>query len=804
MQQGVAQAQGALNIGQMAAQLNSQNFDQAQAAATGDITRNLQAQEANQSADQANINSLIAASTGLGGLGAQAQQNQRQQFLELSTAGAQQQQQAQNQINAKMNQFNQANAYPTKQLGILQSALGMTPYGSTTMGSSSGQQTTTTTPSTMSDITGGLQALGGAFGAGGPFASGGALAGLMTMSDRHLKTDIVKIGVHQPTGLPIYSYRYKGDPKILPQGDRPDGRGRDASRAARGQDGRRPPADRTGHPRRRHECARRLGAETTLARDPAAAHAWPGRWHVDGAGRARPAGARRPDGRDGGEHAGAAHAADGADAARSGGHGGHAWLTWSTLALIRTSAIRWRSSAPRSPRRGSTPTSSRGCASGQEQQELYANYQAGRAGQPLPYPARGSVPLAAAPGTSIHERGLAADIQPVNPADLPKMYALASQYGIQPLGAKDPYHFQLANWQQAEATQGPSTPWDQTNPANVPTRYAMNMEANAPSAPGRPVSATPIPGGSSHADFIRSYANSIGLDPNLALGIANAEGLRAWSAKNPNAASTVDVQNGQPFSFGDFQLNIRNGLGTQALKGGIDPRDPNQWQAADKFALDQMKAGGVGPWKGDAFAKQYLATGNVPALPAMPGTTLNSAPTTPAGGPGAPAAPGQPGQPSGGMAASLPGYQPNSPGAKMTAKGLQQLAGGDQGSGGGEAPPMQPPMQLSARAASGPMMMGPGGQNAAGQAAAQQALAQQGAQYGFLTQPSLAAYAPPARLPVPGAMPIAQASGVGMGLPGTTLNSPSQLQMALMTGALSPYDLYGNSAAGFGSQSYGQ
>ena len=217
IQQGVAQAQGALNIGQMAAQLNSQNFQQAQAAATGDITRNLQGQEANQSADQANINSMIAASTGLGGLGAQAQQNQRQQFLELSTAGAQQQQQAQNQINANMNQFNQANAYPTTQLGILQSALGMTPYGSTTMGASSGQQTTTTTPSTMSDIAGGLTALGGAFGAGGPFASGGALAGLMTGSDRHLKTDIVKTGVHQPTGLPMYSYRYKGDPKSYPK-----------------------------------------------------------------------------------------------------------------------------------------------------------------------------------------------------------------------------------------------------------------------------------------------------------------------------------------------------------------------------------------------------------------------------------------------------------------------------------------------------------------------------------------------------------------------------------------------------------
>jgi hypothetical protein len=211
VQQGVAQAQGALNIGQMASQLNQANFTQAQQAATGDITRNLQAAQGNQQADQANINSLIAASGGLGALGSQAQQNQRQQFLEESTAGAQQQQQAQNQINAQMGQFNQAQAYPGQQLGVLQSALGMTPYGSTTMGSSTGQTQQTTTPSLMSDVTGGLQALGSAFGAGGPFAS------LMPGSDRHLKTDISKVGVHGPTGLPMYSYRYKGDPKSYPK-----------------------------------------------------------------------------------------------------------------------------------------------------------------------------------------------------------------------------------------------------------------------------------------------------------------------------------------------------------------------------------------------------------------------------------------------------------------------------------------------------------------------------------------------------------------------------------------------------------
>ena len=55
IQQGVAQAQGAMNIGQMAAQLNQANFGQAQAAATGDINRNLQAQTTNQQSQQTDL-----------------------------------------------------------------------------------------------------------------------------------------------------------------------------------------------------------------------------------------------------------------------------------------------------------------------------------------------------------------------------------------------------------------------------------------------------------------------------------------------------------------------------------------------------------------------------------------------------------------------------------------------------------------------------------------------------------------------------------------------------------------------------
>ena len=132
----------------------------------------------------------------------------------------------------------------------------------------------------------------------------------------------------------------------------------------------------------------------------------------------------------------------------------------------------------------------------------------------------------------------------------------------------------------------------------------------------------------------------------------------------------------------------------------------------------------------------------------------------------------------------------------MTAAGLQALGGG--GSGGGSQPqPMQLPQAPMARASGGPMMIGPGGQNTFGARAAEQNLAQQG----FMMQPSLAAFTQGGvRPPVQSVMP-GQASGM-TGLPGTTLNSPSQMQMALMTGSISPYDMYANSAAyggGFGS-----
>jgi Chaperone of endosialidase len=217
VQQGTAQAQGALGMANMAAGLNAQNFTQAQAAATGDINRtlqadttnqasqqtdlarNLQAQQSNQAAQQAKINSDIQASSGLNTTGAGIAQQANNAFTMQNTAGTQQMANAQDQINAQMAKFQQAWGYPTQQLGVLQSALGMTPYGQSTSGTS---DTQTYTPTDWAALAGaGVGALGNVF------------AG---KSDIRIKKNLKRVG-KGVTGLPIYDFNWKGQKPGAPK-----------------------------------------------------------------------------------------------------------------------------------------------------------------------------------------------------------------------------------------------------------------------------------------------------------------------------------------------------------------------------------------------------------------------------------------------------------------------------------------------------------------------------------------------------------------------------------------------------------
>ena len=266
---------------------------------------------------------------------------------------------------------------------------------------------------------------------------------------------------------------------------------------------------------------------------------------------------------------------------------------------------------------------------------------------------------------------------------------------------------------------------------------------------------------------------------------------------------------GQAQGYNQITTGTWNEFGGQQYAPDPLHATPEQQNAiAAKIPLSRWDPKTLDYLRGQGFKLDPKATlganiaANQGVTPTVPGTTLNSAPAAVAGGPGA--APGA--GASGGAAGSLPGFQPNSPAAKMTSKGLEQLAGKGAGGGGDDQPASVPPMQLPPPMVSGaPMMLGPGGQNSFGQRAAQQMLAQQG----FQTQPSLQygganAMPSPIGAPSPGGTPIGTATGIP-GLPGTTLNSPSQLQMALITGMMSPYDMYmqQQAAGGGGSNYYG-
>ncbi len=199
VQQGVAQAQGAQNIGQMVAQLQQANFNQAQGAATNDINRRLTADQGNQTAQQAKINSDILASQGLTNTGDSMNKANAQNFNNLMTAGASQSMQAQSEINANMAKFNEARAYPQQQLATLLSALGMTPHDTSTTGS---ETTQTTTPTDWAGILENGLKTG---------------ASLWSASDEKVKKNITPMGADPITGIPIKSFRYKGQPASAPK-----------------------------------------------------------------------------------------------------------------------------------------------------------------------------------------------------------------------------------------------------------------------------------------------------------------------------------------------------------------------------------------------------------------------------------------------------------------------------------------------------------------------------------------------------------------------------------------------------------
>ena len=365
---------------------------------------------------------------------------------------------------------------------------------------------------------------------------------------------------------------------------------------------------------------------------------------------------------------------------------------------------------------------------------------------------------AAQPWSSFHQYGLAADLT-LDKANYQRMWDLAPQYGLHPLGAFDPGHVQMPGTLADDIAQYHLQGW---RPASQPAPAQGAIAYSGPSGqPSRPVSTTP-----------GTTLNSTPLDI-----VLNAE------SGDRNINNTH-----QGTSSGQAQGNLQITTGTWndfAPKAGVDLKQYPTPQSAPRSV--QIQVGNTIPlnrWADttvQAVLAKYPGIDTSQTLGAIQSAAL-------AGSGGSRTAPGAaPATPAPG--ATLPGYQPGSPANTMAQNALKQLGG--LGASSEQPPQMRLPDAPQAQAVGGSMMMRPGGQNIDGRMAAAQALQQQG----FLMQPSLAANTPMPSSPVVASQGVAsQMPGMATGmpaLPGTTLNSPSALQMALMSGSLSPYDMYG-------------
>ena len=142
-------------------------------------------------------------------------------------------------------------------------------------------------------------------------------------------------------------------------------------------------------------------------------------------------------------------------------------------------------------------------------------------------------------------------------------------------------------------------------------------------------------------DYIRSAFAAKGINPNVALGVAGAEGLRGF---DPSGNANPGDGNS---SFGPFQLHMGGlapggnsvaGLGDDFAKAtGLDPRDPSTWKAQVNFVADHVAQHGWEAFHGAKAAKigNWQGIGDQPADGATPQAAGQSAPTlAPAGGQG--------------------------------------------------------------------------------------------------------------------------------------------------------------------------
>ena len=203
VQEALTNAEAARIAGETSAGIRSQGFRTA---------ADLMAQD--QARQQAAAQLRLAGAGQIGALAGAGQQALVSEAGALEAAGKAQQAQQQALLDEAYRRYAEERNYPLTQLGIRQAGLTGVPYSTTTSSTTSGGGNL------------GLTALGGAGlgaqigglipGLGAGYGAGlGSLAAFL--SDERMKTDIEKLGKDKESGLTMYAYRYKGDPKSYPK-----------------------------------------------------------------------------------------------------------------------------------------------------------------------------------------------------------------------------------------------------------------------------------------------------------------------------------------------------------------------------------------------------------------------------------------------------------------------------------------------------------------------------------------------------------------------------------------------------------
>ncbi|HEY5420147.1 MAG TPA: peptidoglycan recognition family protein [Marmoricola sp.] len=139
--------------------------------------------------------------------------------------------------------------------------------------------------------------------------------------------------------------------------------------------------------------------------------------------------------------------------------------------------------------------------------------------------------------------------------------------------------------------------------------------------------------------FIRQAASARGINPDIAVQVARAEG----GLSDPVRQSDVVYRGRREQSYGPLQLNVEGGVGSAAIKAGIDPRNPAHWRRAVEFGLDEVARAGWGQWHAAAPLGIENRTGLESARPI--GVTAPAAAAAVVAAPAARPTPGEPGGP---------------------------------------------------------------------------------------------------------------------------------------------------------------